>query len=129
MLGADLVVVGSVSETGAPFRSLLIPGWGQSYNGDGTGLALVGFSVFESVRFNGARDDYHAAKTTPEASSGYDRMRELNREKNIAYIATRVFGGFNAAEAFISGTSASSVRVEASAAPTSGAPALRLAYR
>lgn len=181
MLGADLVVVGSVSETGelisvsiravetgsseavaawesrfpastaellsakyvvqksrsdALFRSLLIPGWGQSYNGDdtkaavffGTGLGLVGLSVVEYVRFNSARDEYRDAKNTPDAVNGYDRMVELNREKNIAYLVTGVFWGFNAAEAFINGTSASSVRVEASAAAT-GAPALQLAYR
>lgn len=181
MLGADLVVVGSVSETGelisvsiravgtgssealaawesrfpaataellsakyvvqksrsdALFRSLLIPGWGQSYNGDdtkaavffGTGLALVGFSVAEHVRFNAARDDYDAATNPTDAVRGYERMVDLDREKKIVWLATAVFWGFNAAEAFISGTSASSVRVEASAAPT-GAPALQVAYR
>lgn len=183
MLGADLVVVGSVAETGenisisvravdagtgeaqaawearfpasttellaakyvvkksrgdAFFRSLLIPGWGQTYNGDdvkagvflGTGVALVGLSVAESIRFSSAKDDYRNAKTTPDALSGYDSMVNINREKNIAYVATGVFWLFNAAEAFISGTSSSEVKVDAEAyVPSTGGKGVALSYR
>ena len=136
LLAAQYVVKKSRGD--AFFRSLLVPGWGQSYNGDdvkagvflGSGLALVGVSVAETLRFNGARDDYRNAKNTPDAVSGYDRMSNLNREKKIAYLVTGVFWGFNAVEAFLSGTSASEVHVDlAATAPAHGGTGVALAYR
>jgi TolB-like protein len=180
MLGADLVIVGSVSEVGdkvsvtvravetgtgeaqaawearfpastveslaskyvvkksrgdAFFRSLIVPGWGQTYNGDdvkagvflGTAVVLVGLDVVEGIRFSNAQDDYRNAKTTPDALSGYDSMVNINREKTIAYVATGVFWAFNAAEAFINGTSSSEVKIE-SALPRNGGQGVALAY-
>jgi TolB-like protein len=181
MVGADLVLVGSVSETGeqlsisvravdtatgeaqaawearfpaattellaaqyvvkksrtdALFRSLLIPGWGQAYNDQdvkagvffGAGLGLVGLSVVETIRYNQSRDDYDNADSTPAAVASYDRMEDLDRERRIAYLVTGLFWGANAVEAFVSGSSSSSVRVEA-AAPTGGGTGLQIAFR
>lgn len=181
MLGADLVIVGSVSETGdmisvsvravrvetgeamaawearfpasttqllsekyvvkrsradAGFRSLLIPGWGQSYNGDdtkaivflGVGAALVGATAFEFYQYGKITDEYRASKTTPEAVRNYDRRVEANR---LAYALVGITGAFwagNAVEAFISGNSVPKVNVEA-ALPDSGGAGMQLAYR
>ncbi len=181
MLGAELVIVGSVAQTGdsisisaravdtgssearlawearfpadtvgvlsekyvvkrsrtdALFRSLLIPGWGQSYNGEdvkagvflGTGVALIGVSVIEYFRFEGARDDYRNATNTPSAIQGYDRMVDINRERNIVYAITGLFWGVNVADAFINGTSTSRISVE----PTTvsrGGNGLQIAWR
>lgn len=181
MAGADLIVVGSVSETGefisvsvravdvatseavgawearfpasttqllsekyvvkksrgdAFFRSLLIPGWGQTYNGDdvkagvflGTWVALGGLSLVEVSRYNTALEDYDNAKSTPEAVKNYDRANKLKSERNIVIGAFLLWMPVNALEAYLNGTSSSQVKVDI-AAPVSGGSSLMLARR
>jgi TolB-like protein len=181
MAGADLIVVGSVSETGefisvsvravdvgtseaigawdarfpasttqllseqyvvkksrgdALFRSLLVPGWGQSYNGDdvkagvffGTWVVLGGVTAVEYVRFNNAKKDYEDAKTSPKAIQNYDSMVSLNREKGIALGALLLWMPISAAEAFVNGSSSTQVKVDI-AAPVSGGSGIMLAKR
>jgi hypothetical protein len=124
------------TKTDALVRSLIIPGWGQVYNGDtvkgaaflGIGAGLVGITVYEYTRFQTAKDNYAGAKNEADSVLTYGRAETAKTQFYALAGITALFWGINGAEAYINGTSESKVRVQA-AAPQSGGPGVEVAYQ
>lgn len=122
---ADAVVL--KSRSGAAFRSLVVPGWGQAYNGDvvtgllvGTavgGLAVAtaatagvslcqGYVVYPAIEQTA---DRNAAQTAELAVSTRERANTLLTAAAVLGGATVVAWGANVVEAWVSGVDVESL--------------------
>jgi len=130
------------SRSGAAFRSLLIPGWGQFYNREpvkgtvflGAELALVGVATTFHLLGQKAEKEYHLPKetfdakyNTPEVLSGRtltgvaeDLAQEASSDYKLRNTMLIIAGGvwaYNLLDAFLNGIPASSQEAFVIAAP------------
>jgi TolB-like protein len=103
----------------ALFRSVLIPGWGQQYNDQavkgyvftGVTLGLIGAGVFQRLQYGNTHDDYMAAKSKEDATELYDTMTNQYEQSNLLFAIAGGVWVVNIVDAYLSGTSASEVRI------------------
>lgn len=120
-LSSEYVVTKSRGD--ALFRSLLVPGWGQIYNNQdakgyvftGVTLGLIGAGVFQRVQSNKTHDEYMKATSKDKATELYDKMSNQYDQSNLLFAIAGGVWVVNVVDAFISGTSASEVKISETA--------------
>lgn len=121
-LSSEYIVTKSRGD--ALFRSLLVPGWGQIYNNQdakgyvftGVTLGLIGAGVFQRMQSNNTHDEYMKATSKDKATELYDKMSNQYEQSNLLFMIAGGVWTVNVVDAFISGTSATEVKISESAA-------------
>ncbi len=122
----------------ALFRSLVVPGWGQFYNGDvAKGIialtltgTFLGASLYEYNQFTLARDLYYDASSATESNAAWSRA-ETHKTGAFVFIGlTAAWWGIVATEAYVNGTDTRPAELRLT--PTLGSrgePGISLAWR
>jgi TolB-like protein len=139
-LSSEYIVTKSRGD--AFFRSLLIPGWGQQYNNQTTkgwiftGLAagIGGYAIASHLMMQSSQDKYldpagvepgqTNAYYTQKSVEYYDSAQSSLTQRNVALIGLGVLWGINAVDAYLSGKSASEVKVPKYQAPPAVTPSV-----
>ena len=108
-LSADSVVL--KSKTGALFRSLLIPGWGQSYNLEPTkawifgGFEALGASaaIWAHLRYQNKNDTYRSLGVNGDFDSAAQSAERAYELRNSSLIGLALVHAVNIIDAYLSG--------------------------
>ena len=116
-------VVVTRSKSGAAIRSLLLPGWGQLYNGNsglgmlllGGALGVLGGAATFAVLGNSAASEYQEG--TLAGVPARETANQRFQTANLLLITYGALALLSSAEAWVSGRSATNIQVQGSAGP------------
>ena len=124
-LSADSVVL--KSKSGALFRSMLIPGWGQSYNLEptkawifGTVEALgAGVALWAHLRYQSKQDEYAQLGVGGNFDDAANAASSAEELRNTILIGLALTHAVNVIDAYLSGVDATSATAQARSLTTS----------